>query len=842
MDKETLTILLVEDDQDDVQLIKAMLAASRETVFTVKCANRLSVGMELLTAGSIDAVLLDVSLPDSQGLQPVEKLQFLDYFNVPIIVLTGRDDESFGITAVRSGAQDFLVKGEFSRGLLIRVIRHAVERKGTERQLQEAQKYTQNIINSSIDMIIAFDADWRITEFNPAAEETLGYRKDEMMGRQPEFLFVDAAHDHSIREALKGEGRFTREVDYKRKDETVFPSLLSSSAIYDEMGNVIGFMSISRDITAQKAAEEEIRQGREDAEMLNRELMTSNKLLATSIDKARKMANLADEANQAKSDFLANMSHEIRTPMNAILGMSELLWETTLNDEQQEFTRIIRTAGEGLLDLINDILDLSKIEANQLTLENVDFELARITGGVIDIFSLKADQKGIELNCHLGPDVPRYIAGDPVRLKQILINLMGNAMKFTSKGSIQLLVSVYLEPLNRSSIRPVLGGEEKVTSLLFQVKDSGIGIPPEQSEAIFGSFSQADSSTTRKFGGTGLGLTISKRLVEMMDGKIWVESEVGKGSTFMFTARFAVRSALTLEIPVQDVDQSDESREISPLRIFLVEDSEDNRKLILFYLKKTPHMVEVAVNGKLAVDRFQESSYDLVLMDMQMPIMDGFTATRFIREWEKDTERTPTPIVALTASALEKDREKCLAAGCDLHLTKPLKKSMLLQVLNRYAQAKHQQTAAAAPSAGEAAPDAAVASPATPSTGTGAPVGSTVSDVAPDISSEQQAVPPSLEKIVVTIDPDLEDLIPGYFDNRREDIQLMLQALNGGDYDKIRLTGHSMKGSGASYGFQEITVIGKKIEQAAIEKNDGVIRQAVRALTYYLEHVEVVSG
>ena len=825
MDKEALTILLVEDNQDDIRLIREMLAESRVIDFSLKCADRLSVGMEHLTAGSIDAVLLDVSLPDSQNLQPVEKVQFLDYFNVPIIVLTGLDDESFAITAVRSGAQDFLVKGEFDRALLVKVIRHAVERKRTELQLQEAQKYTKNIISSSIDMIIAFDADWRVTEFNPAAEETLGYRKDEVMGRHSAFLFAEASHDRSIQDALKWEGRFSREVDYKRKDETVFPSLLSSSAIYNEMGNVIGFMSISRDITNQKESEEEIRRGKEDAEMLNRELMTSNNLLATSIDKARKMANLADEANQAKSDFLANMSHEIRTPMNAILGMSELLSETTLDEEQQEFTRIIRTAGEGLLDLINDILDLSKIEANQLTLENVDFELSRITGAVIDIFSLKADQKGLELNCHLGPDVPSYIAGDPVRLKQILINLMGNAMKFTSQGSIQLLVSVYPEPLSRTNIRSVLGGEEKVTSLLFQVKDSGIGIPPKQQDAIFSSFSQADSSTTRKFGGTGLGLTISKRLVEMMDGKIWVESEVGKGSTFMFTARFAVRSALALENIVQEAPSSDESREISPLRILLVEDSEDNRKLILFYLKKTPHMVEVAVNGKLAVDRFQESEYDLVLMDMQMPIMDGYTATRFIREWEKDSERTPTPIVALTASALEKDREKCLASGCDMHLTKPLKKSMLLQVLTRYARAKHQETTAETSSAEEVAPDL-----------------STVNDVVPDTPPAIKANPPSLEKIVVTIDPDLEDLIPGYFDNRREDLQLMLEALNGDDYDKIRLTGHSMKGSGASYGFQEITVIGKKIEQAAIDKNDDLIRQAVRALKYYLDHVEVISG
>jgi len=800
---DTIKILLIEDNPGDVRLVQEVLAEARGITFELEYTDRLSVGLEYLTAGDIDVVLLDLSLPDSQGLETIERVHFHN-LTIPIVVLTGYDDESFAITAVRSGAQDFLVKGDFSSLLLVRVIRHAIERKRAELKLQEAQKSIRNIINSSLDMIIAVDAGRRITEFNSAAESTLGYRREEIIGKHSSILFADAHEDLAIQGDLKQSGRFTGEVTNRRKDGTTFPSFISSSSMHDDLGNVIGYMGVSRDITEQKRAEEELNQAKDAAETLNRELMASNNLLAAAIENARKMAEIADLANRAKSDFLANMSHEIRTPMNAILGMSELLSERTLGDEEQEFVRIIRTAGESLLDLINDILDLSKIEAGQLDLELVDFDLTGITGGVVDMFSKKARDKGLELHRSIAADEPVYVNGDPVRLRQILINLMGNAIKFTSTGKVEVRVSVD-GSIDVSDYGDGNASDDERVRLLFEVIDTGIGIPPEKQETIFDSFSQADSSTTRQFGGTGLGLTISKRLVYMMDGDISVSSQPGRGSTFSFTACCGIREKPPEVAPGRKAAAAlvpSPGDEVTPLSILLVEDSIDNRKLIQFYLKQTTHSVDVAENGEIAVEKFTAGRYDLVLMDMQMPVMDGYTATRNIRQWEDTSGAPRTPIVALTASALEGDREKSLAAGCDDHLTKPIKKKMLLQAVNGIAQGT--QTA-------EKGSDEVVEKNSSP------------------------AVP-----IEVTIDADIEDLIEMYFSNRYKDIDLMYESLETGDYETIRITGHSMKGSGASYGFDAITDIGHIIEVAAKEKNDRQIRQSVLDLKSYLGRVKVV--
>ncbi|MGH8615432.1 MAG: response regulator, partial [Gammaproteobacteria bacterium] len=518
----------------------------------------------------------------------------------------------------------------------------------------------------------------------------------------------------------------------------------------------------------------------------------------------------AIKASTVKTEFLASMSHEIRTPLNAIIGMGELLSETPLTRVQKRYVGVFKKAGEALLALVNDILDLSKIEAEQLVLEKIPFDLHTLIEETVDIHALRADEKHIELLCHIGTDVPAQVNGDAARLRQIFLNLVGNAIKFTHQGEV--VVKVSSNPHKSDPYR-----------LLFSVADTGIGIPADKIDTIFDSFSQADSSTTRQYGGTGLGLTISKRLVELMGGWIRAESIEGKGSVLSFAislrsapepqARIATEASLSLkDVRVLIIDDNSTNRLIlrevlgaqgalvseayggaegiqafreanrmgqdyavvitdchmpevdgfavvkalrtaggpcktilmvsssqlssdmgtasalgigaylikpvksaelikainvamlrtldethdhivttplperraENLPILLVEDTPDNRLLIKAYLRKTPYKIEEAENGSVALQKFKTRAYGLVLMDIQMPVMDGHQATRAMREWETEQGRDPTPIIALTAHAIKQEMDKSIAAGCTAHLIKPIKKETLLQIVQQY--------------------------------------------------------------------------------------------------------------------------------------------------------------
>jgi PAS domain S-box-containing protein len=408
----------------------------------------------------------------------------------------------------------------------------------------------------------------------------------------------------------------------------------------DVQGNPVGFMVILRDCFERKQNEMELVKAR----------------------------HAAEAASKAKGEFLANMSHEIRTPLNGVIGMLELASDTNPTPQQREFLEMAQSAASSLLEVINDILDFSKVEAGMLELERTEFDLSETVAQAVGIMRITALKKELGLSFELASDVPRFLLGDPIRLKQVLLNLIGNAVKFTQHGQVKVRVQVE-------------GIQHGKAELKFSVTDSGMGIPLEKQEVIFESFSQADASTTRKFGGTGLGLTICSRIVQVMGGNIWVESEMGKGSTFHFIVVLETTNSASLK-PAESVVIDQAPAPSCELKILLAEDNLINQKLAVRLLEKLGHQVVLAETGVQALAKLKEQPFDLVLMDVQMPEMDGFTATAAIRVQEEGSN-IRMPIVAMTAHAMKGDRERCLEAGMDDYVTKPISATAVRAAIER---------------------------------------------------------------------------------------------------------------------------------------------------------------
>jgi PAS domain S-box-containing protein len=530
------------------------------------------------------------------------------------------------------------------------------DRKRAEEALRQSEERYRTIIEEMTDSYWELDLDGHLTFFNKQLMAEQQRSREDLLAlssstNSTNRHHIDEENRHKLLAALtqvRETGEPLREVAFEmiRADGSKYCTEASISLVKDADGTPTGFRGISRDVTRRVQAEKELQRAKESAE----------------------------SANRAKSEFVANMSHEIRTPMNGILGMTDLALDTDLFPEQREYLTMVKTSADSLLTIIDDVLDFSKIEAGKLDLDPVNFGLRETADSLLKTMAFRARQKGLELACHIQPDVPDALIGDPGRLRQILINLIGNSLKFTSHGEVIVRVAVESE-------------SNEAVMLHFSVSDTGIGITPEKQSLVFEAFSQADGSMTRRYGGTGLGLTISSKLVAMMGGRIWVESQLGQGSTFHFTAGFVVRKDTERE-PAANANRPGlplavvEGNETSPrYNVLLAEDNLVNQRLAVRLLEKQGHTVVVASNGIQALSALDNQSFDIVLMDVQMPEMNGYEATAAIREKER-ASGGHMPIVAMTAHTMTGDRELCLRNGMDGYVAKPIKTSDLFDAMH----------------------------------------------------------------------------------------------------------------------------------------------------------------
>jgi PAS domain S-box-containing protein len=739
--KPTLLVL------DDESLIRASLAHLFEDDYEVHTTTEAVTALRLAVEYEIAVVLCDERMPGVSGHEFLRRIK--EVSKATRVMISGCADLNALTQAVNRGQIFAYVSKPWEPMALKATVGAAVEQFKLVQEIDHERGLLRALMENIPDLIYFKDRQFRFTRVNRALALTLGAEDSaECVGRTDSHYYPseDALRWRLQEREIVRSGEPNVDRIEQVKSLRGKPCWMSTTRVpmFDRIGRVSGIACISRDITASKKSEIMLREEKASAEL----------------------------ANRAKSEFLTTMSHEMRTPMNAILGMADVLSESPLNQEQRDYVRIFQKAGGNLLDLINNVLDLSKVESGHFELESIGFHLAAVLEKSLEMMAPQARDRGLELNLEIQPGVAMDLVGDPNRLGQVLVNLIGNAMKFTAHGSVTLRVE-------RDNAGPG-------SWLRFSVADTGIGIAADKTQMIFESFTQADSSTTRQYGGTGLGLAISKGLVELMGGRIACTSELGKGSTFFFTAPFEIRKeteiAKSPEPAAVVLPRAEAAGPHRLTRILIAEDSEDNLVLTKAYLKDCGFTLDIAENGQIAVEKAISGHPDLVLMDVQMPVMDGLEATRAIREWEAQTGASPMPILALTAHAAVEASARSRAAGCSEHLTKPVKKATLLAAIARHI-----------------------------------------------------AVP-----IRITPPQGVESRVPKYLANIRRDMDAILADADSKDCGTARRLGHQFKGTGEGYGFPEIARAGAAVELAAMTLNQDEICNQIRALAVYLDRVEVV--
>lgn len=773
-----MELLLIEDSEDDAEYINSLLKLFPEHKKAASVCNSLEdAEKQLLRAQSFDAIILDLNLPDSFGLQTLESIKRLAC-KTPIVILTGQHDEQLASEAVRLGAQDYLLKDAVDLDSLRRSILYAIERQ----HAFEANQMLSTIVGSCTDAVISRNLDGTVLSWNQGAKELYGYGEEEAIGQnlqsilksklplpfaqitnvllevgrwQAEFscttkaglevivhsrwalckdssgrplmilelsndvterykadavlrqlsAIVESSDDaiigkdlngtitswnrgaeclygYTAEEAIgqsililvpdelrdevavvltrlrNGQGLDHYDTYRRKKNGEVIDVSLTISPLKDAHGNIIGASVISRDITSQKEAESTLLKTNEDLEKKiearTRELVLLNKELTTARDQAQ-------AASRLKSEFVANMSHEIRTPLNAIIGMASVLKSSIAEEKQKSYAEAIQESGKSLLRVVNDILDFSKIEAGKLELDPIEFDISQVVDSTCTMFSTQVKAKGLSLMSFVDPDLPERLRGDSERVKQILTNLLGNAIKFSNEGEVVLRVT----SLQRSG---------NFVDLHFAISDSGIGLGEEEQEKLFQPFVQADGSTSRKYGGSGLGLSISRKLLDLMNGKIGVHSVKGKGATFWFTIPFEICS----DSPVGG--KKDELRDV---RVLIVDDEPHARTILEEYATSWGMRAGVVADGKSAVAELRQSyeqgdPYRLVIIDLYMPSMNGFELGSEILH---DPTLSATRLILMTACDTLSSGTTAVELGFKAYLTKPIKRTELFECI-----------------------------------------------------------------------------------------------------------------------------------------------------------------
>jgi PAS domain S-box-containing protein len=656
-------------------------------------------------------------------------------------------------------------------------MRDISDRKSMEARLRESEAEYRRIFSTSVDLYYRTDVADSILVLSPSVLPLTGYRPDELVGRPSSSLYVRADDRNRLLGLLIAHGQVNDfETVLRKKDGTLVPVSITTQLFPNEAGQPAYIEGAIRDISERKRAEAIMREA--------------------------KLA--AEAASAAKSEFLANMSHEIRTPMNGVIGLTSLLLETALDDKQRYLAEMVRKSGESLLSLINDILDFSKIEAGRLELEILEFHLPALLDEVSGILGVRARDKGLDFTCTADEDVRRVFRGDPGRVRQVLLNLAGNAIKFTSAGSV--------------SIRAMLdSADSQVAVVRFAIRDTGIGIPKDKQDLLFRSFTQVDASTTRKFGGTGLGLAISKQLAELMGGRIGVTSDEGAGAEFWFTVRLDTPKEVSPRRTPFERDiamaQMVDALGHSGLRVLLAEDNVTNQHVAMGILRKLGLHVDTVVDGVEAIRALERQPYDLVLMDVQMPRMDGLEATRRIRDATSQVLNPGVPIIAMTAHAMQGDRETCLAAGMDDYIAKPVTVTTMTEVLARW-WARATGEAAGAERTWRATPSPAAAN--APAVIDRSALGARLMD-----------------------DPELVDLILNTFQQDAvEQVAALQAALDGNDLPAATRVAHSLKGSAANASADALGRVAADLEAAGRAGDRAAAAALAPALHAELDRVQ----
>ena len=645
-------ILLVDDLPENLFALEVIL--SNENYLCVKANSGNEALKILLHQQDFAIILIDVQMPMMDGFETVELIRQIEKLkHVPIIFLTASMDNSQQIfKGYQAGAVDYMIKPLSPEILKAKVAVFVdLHTKNQELLIQAEQlkklntelidqklrsEYSLSLIEASHDPLFAISTEGKITDMNNASVKVTGITRPKLIGTDFFDYFTEPQMAREVYQKVFENGFIADSpLILRHKNGKLIHVLFNGSVYKDDKGNVLGAAIVARDVTNQKIIE---------TELIEAKVFAENSTI------------IAENAVKAKQQFLSNMSHEIRTPMNAIIGFTKVVLRTDITDKQKEYLNAIKISGDALIVLINDILDLAKVDAGKMTFEKTPFKMKSSIAAMLHLFETKIQEKNLKLVKEYDSKIPDVLVGDPIRLHQIILNLVSNAVKFTSKGKITVSVDLLHED------------DDKVI-LKFAVTDTGIGISEEKIGTIFENFQQATSETSRLYGGTGLGLAIVKQLIEPQNGTIRVNSTIHKGSTFSFTLPFQkTNSDVELENELTEIDS-----EMKNIKVLVVEDIALNQLLMKTLLDDFGFELDIAENGKIAIEKLQEKDFDIILMDLQMPEMNGFEATKYIR----NTMHSTIPIIALTADVTTVDVDKCKAVGMNDYIAKPVDETEL---------------------------------------------------------------------------------------------------------------------------------------------------------------------